>query len=352
MNKRKQEVHDLAICEHEAVVIREIFELAYTHGYGAQSIANHLNCHGYKNRSGANWHPATIQSIMRNVTYTGILRSGDTFSPVQENLRIIDDKTFNGVKAMLQVRSRKYQGTRSAPLNTRGKSLLAGNIFCGHCGARLCITTSGKGRPRADGTDPVRMRYCCQTRTRKHEDCGGQTGYTVSKVDGIIETVILSIFARVRHINREEIISARNENDLLARKEHIKTLKSDCQKAESDLKRLQGEIVKSLTGESVFSPEMLKPAIDAQEQKHRNLLHALQEAEKELADNESNLRGITEQFDDLLEWSSIYSHSDMAAKKTIVSHLIDRVDIFRDYDIKITLNISVEQFLNTIDLHS
>ena len=40
----------------------------------------------------------------------------------------------------------------------------------------------------------------------------------------------------------------------------------------------------------------------------------------------------------------------MATKKMVVSHLIDRVDIFRDYEIKITLNISVEQFLNTIEL--
>ena len=31
-------------------------------------------------------------------------------------------------------------------------------IFCGHCGARLCITTSGKGRRRQDGTDVVEDR--------------------------------------------------------------------------------------------------------------------------------------------------------------------------------------------------
>ena len=262
MNKRKHEVHDLAVCEPEAEVIRTVFRLAYEQGYGAQRIANYLNSHGYKNRFGVNWHPATLQSILRNVLYTGVLRSGDTVSPVQEHLQIVDDKVFQGVQEMLAVRSRRNQQIRSAPLNTRGSSLMAGNIFCGHCGARLCITTSGKGRKKTDGTDVVRTRYCCQTKTRKHEVCGGQTGYIVSKVDQIVEAVILDIFRRVQSINREEIIQAQSKTDMAIRKEHVGSLQRDLKKAQAELQKLQSEIVKSLTGESVFSPEMLKDAIE------------------------------------------------------------------------------------------
>ena len=163
MNKKKQEVHDLAVNEEEAAQVRLMFHLAYTYGYGAQCIANHLNAHGYKNRSGSNWHPSTLQSIMRNVLYTGILRSGDTVSPVQENLRIVDDKTFNGVQAMLQTRSRKYQETRSAPLNTRGNSLMAGNIFCGHCGKALHRQRSH----RSKGDDIYLFHCLSNTRVAK-----------------------------------------------------------------------------------------------------------------------------------------------------------------------------------------
>ena len=350
MNKRKHEVHDLAVCESEAEVIRTVFRLAYEQGYGAQRIANYLNSHGYKNRSGVNWHPATLQSILRNVLYTGVLRSGDTVSPVQEHLQIVDDKVFQGVQEMLAIRSRRNQQIRSAPLNTRGSSLLAGNIFCGHCGARLCITTSGKGRKKADGTDVVRTRYCCQTKTRKHESCGGQTGYTVSKVDQIVETVILDIFRKVQSINREEIIQAQSKTDMAIRKEHVNSLQRDLKKAQAELQKLQSEIVKSLTGESVFSPEMLKDAIEAQQKKCNTLLSALQTAESELISSQDSYRALSGQFDDLLGWASVYQEADMATKKMVVSHLIDRVDMFRDYEIKITLNISVEQFLNTIEL--
>lgn len=350
MNKRKQEVHDLAICEDEAAVIRLMFHLAYVYGYGAQRIANHLNSHGYKNRVGESWHPSTIQSILRNILYTGILKSGDTFSPVQERLRIVDDKTFNEVQEMLTTRSRKYQETRSAPLNTRGNSLLAGNIFCGHCGARLCITTCGQGRPRLDGTDIKRTRYCCQTKTRKHGNCDGQTGYTVHKVDEIIDTIIHDIFAKVCSIDREEVLRSRNKSDLLAKKNHVKELRQEYFKAENALEKLREEIAKSLMGDSIFTPEMLKSAILSQEQKCKALYQSLCETEGDLNNSENNILVLAEKFDDFLQWADLYDNADIAAKKMIISHIIDRVDVFRGYEIKVTMNISTEQFLNSIEI--
>lgn len=350
MNKRKHEVHDLAICEDEAAVVREMFRLAYVYGYGAQRIANRLHELGYKNRAGENWHPATVQSILRNVVYIGILRCGESQSPVQERLRIVDDKTFYEVKAMLETRSRQYQDTRSAPLNTRGNSLLAGNIFCGHCGARLCITTNGKGRPKADGTDTIRTRYCCQTKTRKHGECDGQTGYTVYKVDDTIDAFVRNILARVKAVDRGELIRARNQADILSRRNHVKQLFQAATKAENELQRLQGEIVKALIGESAFTPEMLRPAIEAQERKYAALMTEYKEAEADLHDSENNLLALSEKFDNMLQWAYLYDNADIAAKKMIVSRIIDRVDMYRDYEIRITLNISIEQFLNTIEL--
>lgn len=350
MNKRKHEVYDLAICEDEAAVVREMFRLAYVYGYGAQRIANRLHELGYKNRAGENWHPATIQSILRNVVYIGIQRCGESQSPIQERFRIVDDKTFYEVKAMLETRSRQYQDTRSAPLNTRGNSLLAGNIFCGHCGARLCITTNGKGRPKADGTDTIRTRYCCQTKTRKHGECDGQTGYTVYKVDDTIDAFVRNILARVKAVDRGELIRARNQADILSRRNHVKQLFQAATKAENELQRLQGEIVKALIGESAFTPEMLRPAIEAQERKYAALMTEYKEAGADLHDSENNLLALSEKFDDMLQWAYLYDNADIAAKKMIVSRIIDRVDMYRDYEIRITLNISIEQFLNTIEL--
>ena len=348
-NKRKQEVNDLAICDDEAYVVRLIFRLASTEGYGAQRIANHLNEKGIKNRSGKNWHPASIQGMMRNILYTGVLRSGKSQSPAIEDLRIIDDKTFNTVQAMLKSRSRQNEAIRSAPLNTRGRSLLAGNIFCGHCGARLCITTSGKGRPRADGTDSVRMRYTCQTKSRTHGECDGQTGYTVHKVDLIVDAIIRGVFRRVRNLSREDIINVQYHTDMRERQAYAEKVKQDYAEAEANLQRLKSEIIKSITGQSAFSPDILNGAIQEQQRLCDELHHTMTEAERAVNEITSQRAVFDRQYDELLEWANAYDNASISAKKMIVSQMIERVDVSRGYHLQIKFRISVEQLIYSMD---
>lgn len=250
---------------------------------------------------------------------------------------------------MLAARSRKQEAIRSKPLNTRGKSLLAGNIFCGHCGARLCITTSGKGRRRQDGTDVVRMRYTCQTKSRTHGECDGQTGYTVEKLDAMIDSIIRGIFSRVRSLNRKDVVNACVDNDLNAKKVFLRKVQKDYEKAEKDLQRLKSEIVNALTGASAFSPELLNNVIEEQSQRCEELRAALNKAEKEYAESDSQLEVRSQQYDDLLEWSAAYETASVSAKKVIVARMIERVDVYRGYQLKLKLNISVEQFLVSLE---
>ncbi|WP_322202849.1 recombinase family protein [Acutalibacter intestini] len=349
MNKRRQEVNDLAICESEAEVVRTMFQLAARGGYGAQQIANYLNERGIKNHSGKNWHPASIQGMLRNILYTGVLRSGKSRSEPQERLKIVEDKDFQTVQDMLAARSRATEIIRSKPLNTRGKSLLSGNVFCGHCGAGLCITTSGKGRPKADGTDTVRMRYTCQTKSRTHGDCDGQTGYTVEKLDGMIDSIIHTIFAKVSSLSRDDIIAERFQYDRAARKAALDKAMKEYEKAESELKSLKGEIIKSISGESAFAPEPLNSVIGEQETKCGELRKVCILAQQELDDNDSALANMGQRYDDILEWSAVYDHVTIPAKKIIVAHIIERADVCRGYQLHLKLNLSVEQFLCGLD---
>ncbi len=53
---------------------------------------------------------------------------------------------------------------------------MSGNVFCGHCGARLTVTTNGKRY--VDGMATPKLRYVCYNKTRHAGQCDGQTGYT------------------------------------------------------------------------------------------------------------------------------------------------------------------------------
>ena len=226
---------------------------------------------------------------------------------------------------------------------------MSGNIFCGHCGARLCVTTSGKGRRRRDGTDVVRMRYTCQTKSRTHGDCDGQTGYTVEKLDAIIESIVRDIFSRVNSLEREDVLAICSRSELDSKKALLRKTQKDCERAEQDLLKLKGEIVNALKGESAFSPELLNDVIQGQEKRCEELREARRGAEEALKESQAQMELVGHQYDDLLKWSTAFEIASMSAKKVIVSRMIERVDVYRDYRLKLKLNLSLEQFLVNLD---
>lgn len=192
LNKRKHEVYKLIIDESEAEIVRRMFNTYLSHGYGRCRMADFLNKQGVKNRDGANWHEATIGAMLHNIQYKGILKNGIAHSEPIPELTIIDANTFDLVQALMAERSNKAEETRTIPLNTTGQSLLSGNVFCGHCGGRLILTTSGKKTYYADGSirTAKRIRYVCYNKTRHCKQCDGQTGYTMHLLDAAVSEML------------------------------------------------------------------------------------------------------------------------------------------------------------------
>ena len=349
-NKRGHDLYDLAVNEDEAPLVRLIFDKYVTEGRGAQSIANLLNSMKIKNRSGNNWHPSSIRGMIKNITYIGILRSGESRSQVLPQLQIIDEQLFQAAQEITKQRSGKYEDTWHIPLNIKGTSLLAGNVFCGHCGARLSLTTNGKGRPRSDGTDAVRVRYVCQTKTRKHEPCGGQTGYTKHILDGMINDIVHDIFRKVKSLSKAEILGTSHAAKIGEYKAIAKRAQREYQKAEKEVQGLKQEVVKAVTGNSAFPVELLSSLVQEAEQKCATLKLAYEEAQQNVEQSETVMQELQVKYDQFIDWSNVYDTANIETQKMIVAHLIERVDVFRGYELKIKFAISVEQFLIGLDI--
>ena len=210
-NKRKHEVFELAINEAEAAVVRIIFDKYVHEGFGAQRIATYLNNLGYRARTSKMWHHASVRGIICNLTYTGVLRSGESRSQTLPHLQIITPELFEAAQHIRTSRANSAEQERRVPLNTRGQSLLAGNVFCGHCGSRLALTTNGKAYPCKEDAHRIvkRVRYICYGKTRKQTECDGQTGYTAHTLDGIIDKLVRQIFERMKAVPKSEIVSIR-----------------------------------------------------------------------------------------------------------------------------------------------
>lgn len=350
-NKRKHELYDLKINESEAAVVKLIFDKYTNEGYGTWRIANFLNDNGYRTRSGKPWHQASIRGILSNLTYTGVLRSGDAHSPLLPELQIINPEQFKTASDIFKSRAKKHSENPTVPLNTRGKSLLAGNVFCGHCGARLTLTTNGRYRKRKDGSiDKMpRIRYVCYGKTRKQTDCDGQTGYTMSKLDGIVEQVIKNIFAAMKGIPKSKIVSARYKKEVTDKKRRLADTEKEYNKALQKLNLLKAEVIKCLQGESTFSKDILSELITDSEENCNELAKLRQKIETELKQSEKLQAELCRSYDEIISWADLYDSASIEAKKMIVNSMIKRIDVFRDYKLKIEFNFDIKQFFLGID---
>lgn len=153
INKRKHELYELHINEQEAEIVRLIFDKYVYEGYGAQRIATYLNNAGCRARSGKCWHPGSLRGMVGNLTYMGVLRCGDARSELMPELQIIPQEEFEAAQRIREDRSAHAaeEAEHHVPLRTRGQALLSNNVYCGHCGARLALTTSRKWRKLSDG---------------------------------------------------------------------------------------------------------------------------------------------------------------------------------------------------------
>ena len=352
VNKRKHELYDLQINEAEASVVRMVFDKYVNEGYGAQRIATWLNNHGYRARSGKPWHPASIRGMIGNLTYTGVLRCGDARSELIPELAIISEGQFAAAERIRNVRTNGANENRTAPLNTRGQSLLAGNVFCGHCGARLTLTTSGKYRRKADGTMDTtqRIRYVCYGKTRKQTNCDGPTGYTMHVLDELIDKLIHDLFEKFKGVSKKELISARYARELEERRLHLSALREEYDRKNKELTALKGEIVKCIQGQSIFPRETLAELIRETENQCAKLEDECKQAEDELQYSEAILRELSDQYEEVVSYAELYDSASIEAKKMIVSCLINRVEVFKDYRLRVEFNFSVDQFYRELDM--
>lgn len=349
-NKRKHEVNKLVTDEEEAKIVRLMFDLVVASGYGRWRIAMFLNDKGITNR-GKPWHDATVGAILHNVIYKGILRSGETFSEPFQELVIIDAYTFDLAQKLMLERVNERKNARTVPLNTKGQSLLSGNVFCGHCGGRLTLTTNGKVVTLASGERKgvKRIRYVCYNKRRRRLECDGPTGYTMHLLDEQVTAVLHRIFDRMALATDEDIISTVQDKNALQLKADIKRAKSENAKANTEYESLKAEIVKAVQGRSKMPMDVLSELVDESRAKVvetstrlTELLAAQNEADEQVDEMRAELQQIR-------TWREVFDTSDMDVKKMIANYIIKRVNVYRDYELEIVLNINIQQYMDGLD---
>ncbi len=332
LNRHKHHLFELEVVEEEAAVVRLIFDKYVNEWYGSQRITTFLNNHGYRARTGKYWHPATIRNIITNMTYAGILRSGESRSPVQAHLQIITEEQY---KAAQEIRNSRHQNQQNGWVarNTRGQSLLAGNIYCAICGSRLIPTTNVKRN--AAGQKIARLLYVCYGKKFKQTQCDGPSSYRMFRIDNTVDSVVRQVFTRMRSASREELIKGQYQKRVREANDQFEAAQRVYQESLEEIDRIKNEIVIALLGKSEFSSEVLSEVLAQREKKHAIVQTEFENAKLLQEHSKLLLEELEHQYDTALSFANMYDNASPDARKVIVSRMLERVEIGHDYKINI-----------------
>lgn len=344
VNKKNQPIKKYEIDLEEAEIIHIIDDFTVNKGYGSHRLSNYLNEHGYKMR-GAKFTRMKICRILNDIFYCGKLPDGRS-TEATEKLRIRSDETYEQILYILGQRKMTDQGKRHIAYETKGKTMLSGNVFCAHCGGRLIAAHYTDKHTRQDGTVRISetVKYKCYHKSRKLCECDGQTTYRAEVIDNIVSEIICDIFGCMDGAPEEDKLQILLKRKMEGNKATQKKLTFEIEKNRERLKKLQIELGKSLTGDSVFEyadiKEYIKLTNELLSEQQEQLLK-LQEEEKSQT---KSVAAIIPAYKRFKSWAEEFKNASLEQKKMIAGQLFTKIEVGRDYKINVELNMTYQQF--------
>ena len=342
INARGNEVNEILMDETEAPVVARMFELSGIYGYGSRRIATTLTEAGIYNRNGRPFHPASIQNMLKNILYTGVLRSGESRSEVFPHLQIVSESLFARVQEQIASHRSDYEASRLSPVLHTGRTLLSGNIFCGTRGARLNATSVRATHHAKAGENPRVPMYRCYNRMRHKDLCDGQSTYRAEKVDAVVEQAVLNVLDHIQVMDGKDYLIKRRQKELNAVQSQLHKLEKSFNDAVEKRKKLGGYIVSSLDGSGPFSAEDLKEQMDILKEEIGLLGRQMENQRSLLVQTRRQEEAISQQFQELKGYAQVYRDTDFDEKRRIVSALVEKVMASRGYKIQIMFRVGVD----------
>ena len=89
---------------------------------------------------------------------------------------------------------------------------------------------------------------------------------------------------------------------------------------------------------------MLAGLAEESEARVQSLKERFDEAQREVESSENLINDLNVQYDEIISWSSLYDSASIEAKKMIINSMIKRVDVYRNYELNVELNMNIRQF--------
>jgi len=355
LNKKGYEKKKLAINETEAIIVRKIYELSLDLDTGSYKIAGYLNKNGFKTGKGKKWTVSYVVSILKNPIYKGDYVSGKVrnkrgkkIAGVKKNwthsqetvkeLVIVEESVWEKANENILLRAAKTKAT-----NTYKKDLLLlGIIYCGDCGARLYSRTRITKRmlKTTDKQTIYQSHYYYCSKKIRAESCSGQFSYGAKKIEQAVLDEVYTYFDAIKKHDIDKAVKKRKE---LLMDENLKTLKSIAENIlslQEEVRYLEDEIIKCLSGESLSGSKLLSNLI----QQKNNEISELINKKADLLNLQNNYLKHSEDIVDFrkvsLKSAYEFDKADIFTQKEVLNKIIESIHVYRDrIDIKFVYDL-------------
>lgn len=348
--KNPEDKHKLVIDEYAAEIVRAIFVLKLR-GFSQQSIADYLNAEcilppaEYKKSQGLNyksglkgsgkavWRAYTVQNILTNPIYIGVLVQGKRGTPnykiKQMRVRdeeqwcvnkdnheaIIDEYTFESVQKVLK------RDTRVAP-NTDAVNPLSGLVFCADCGRSMVKRSVSRGNKKFH-------YYICST-NKKGDGC---SSHNIS-IETLENTVMRAIKNQINLVvEMKQLLEEVNHSEILSVKlKRIDLLIAEKNKEIDKQKDFRMKLYEALSDGLIERDEY-----DAMRRRATATIEAGEAAVKKL---DAERAEIVSQNTKNLTWLEQFARYQNYAKlsREIAVAFIDKVTVYEDKTVHIDFN--------------
>ena len=199
-NKKGLPVKDLEIEPAEATIVQELFGKTAYEGQSSYALADLLNQRGLRTHSGAKFTSNHILRIIRHEGYTGYIITRSVRSQHIPELQIVDAELFKEANKMVSLRCNANAEARKIAQKAENNTLLAGIVYCAHCGARMSGFMHMDRYKLKNGkvVEALKPKYNCFQRAQHLRKCDGQALYLADQVDAIVLNVARELFGSIQ----------------------------------------------------------------------------------------------------------------------------------------------------------
>lgn len=360
----------LVVMPERAEIVKYIYDLSLHKEYGSAKIAKTLNEHEiYKYLAPRDfWKSGTITSILTNPIYAGHtaykrrervngkkrrLSSEEWVTSLEanENIRIIDDDTWNRTQKKRRQRGDKYIKSlenKDTGVIRRNDGMLSliDVLYCGYCGRKMTNgskynywTIKGSGEKRTSKT----AIYKCQEAWQGvlHEKT---RQVRADQIEPIIFGVIAQYIGKLQE--EEDIVQQIREKqnrEIKRKKEELRKEKEIYENIRNKVMIMEEHIPDAMAGDYPLSLQELVTMIHRQKEQAQVQRDLVCRKETELEEENVSVRDRKSIKGKLPTWQDVFLNADTAVRRVLIGKLVERIDV-KKTEITIRLKVSLDDF--------